>query len=194
MQCAHDTTAAPTFPLLQLTPPPARHLTARQQSAEDNSRLRCVFDSFAAWGKSGAQAAAGAEHGRARQSGCEVAAEDGACAPAGCLPFCLPWPSWCCSALCAGGEPSLDGTQLQKLCRDAELLNRQLTSTRLDLLFSAAVGKVSGWFTASPSHRVAMAKEPAEMPPCNSTAPPPLCAGLPPPGIRRVCGPAAAPG
>lgn len=45
---------------------------------------------------------------------------------------------------CAAGEPCLDSAQLQKLCRDAELLNRQLTATKLDLLFAAAVGKV-GW-------------------------------------------------
>ncbi|PRW56603.1 p25-alpha domain-containing [Chlorella sorokiniana] len=41
----------------------------------------------------------------------------------------------------SGGEPCLDSAQLQKLCRDAELLNRQLTATRLDLLFASAAGK-----------------------------------------------------
>ncbi len=55
------------------------------------------------------------------------------------------WLNPACPSPClpAGGESSLDSAQLQKLCRDAELLSRQLTATRVDLLFAAAVGKVS---------------------------------------------------
>ena len=50
--------------------------------------------------------------------------------------------AWPASSPCTGGEPSLDSAQLQKLCRDADLLNRQLTGTKLDLIFAATVGKV----------------------------------------------------
>ena len=141
--CSHAASTALLLPShLQATPPPARHLTTRQQSAEDDGKLRCVFDSFATWGKSAAQAAAGAAaRAVATLNGGGVG---GICCKRLCS-SCLPAPLQPAPpSPCAGGEPSLDGAQLQKLCRDAELLNRQLTSTRLDLLFSAAVGKVRG--------------------------------------------------
>lgn len=51
-------------------------------------------------------------------------------------------PTRLASSARTGGEPSLDSAQLQKLCRDAELLSRQLTATRLDLMFAGTVGKV----------------------------------------------------
>lgn len=51
---------------LQATPPPVRPLTSRQQGAEDDAALRRVFESFASFGKSAAQAAAG----RGKQGQC----------------------------------------------------------------------------------------------------------------------------
>lgn len=128
--------------ILQPTPSAMRPLTTRQQGAEDGAALRRVFESFSIWGKSAAQAAAG----EGQEEELMVAAALCWSAPAAETCLC---PFMAAAHLAsilhtprAAGEPSLDSAQLQKLCRDAELLNRQLTATKLDLLFAAAVGKV----------------------------------------------------